>query len=225
MSLGGDPDRKEILGVVLAGGLSRRMSPLEADPQVDKGLLPLAGRALAAWVIDRLKPQVGEVVINANRQLAQWGRLGVPVIADLQVGHLGPLAGLEAALHSLAQGSGRSWVLTVPCDGPFFPTDLAPRLRAAARAQAVPLVIARTPSRQHPVYLLAHRDVLTPLRSALAAGQRAMAVWIHTQDHAEVTFDDEAAFANLNTPADFKLAHARSLELAGSSPLRRASPS
>jgi molybdopterin-guanine dinucleotide biosynthesis protein A len=225
MDVGDVPQRDDMLGVVLAGGLSRRMNLLPERAEVDKGLLPLAGRVLAAWVVDRLKPQVGEVVINANRHLADWNRLGVPVIADLQGGHVGPLAGLEAALDWIDQRAERSWVLIVPCDGPFFPTDLASRLSAAAQAQSVPLVIARTPSRLHPVYLLAHRDMLRPLRSALAAGQRAMTAWIDTQNHAEVTFDDEAAFANLNTPADFEAAHDRSVELTGRSAPRMASPS
>jgi CTP:molybdopterin cytidylyltransferase MocA len=112
-----------ITGVILAGGLGRRMGG------VDKGMQLLDGRPLAAHVADRLAPQVDRLLINANRSQAAYAALGYPVFADEIPDFAGPLAGLHAALAA----SQTSLVVTAPCDSPFLPADLVGRLRGAAR--------------------------------------------------------------------------------------------
>lgn len=210
------PSRQDITGVLLAGGLSRRMTPEkpretssqtahdrasagrpEASP--DKGLMDFRGEPLAAAVLKRLMPQVGTVIINANRHLETWARFGYPVLTDRREGFAGPLAGLETALHHAST----PWVLTVPCDGPCLPDDLVSRLAAAAvRAQAL-VASARTATQAHPVYMLVRRDALNSLTGFLDSGRRRIDAWTATLPHVEVVFPDEAAFANLNTPDDF----------------------
>ena len=110
-----------VTGVVLAGGLSRRMD------RVDKGLALLDGKPMVRHVIERFAPQVGELIINANQHADAYGAYGYRVIADVIDGFAGPLAGLHAAL-SVA---GFPLVATVPCDSPFLPDDLVARLSAS----------------------------------------------------------------------------------------------
>jgi molybdopterin-guanine dinucleotide biosynthesis protein A len=162
-------------------------------------LLEFQGEPLAASVLRRLQPQVGPVLINANRNLEAWAKFRLPVLPDQRQGFAGPLAGLETALQSAVT----PWVLTVPCDGPCLPEDLVEQLAAAAlRAQAL-VASARTVTQAHPVYMLVRRDALGSLTSFLDAGRRRIDAWTATLPHIEVVFPDEAAFANLNTPEDF----------------------
>ncbi|MEO8203932.1 MAG: molybdenum cofactor guanylyltransferase MobA, partial [Betaproteobacteria bacterium] len=139
----------EVTGIVLAGGMGRRMGG------VDKGLQPLAGRAMVAHVIERLAPQVGTIVINANQNLEAYAKFGHRVVPDEVGGFAGPLAGLHAGL--LAANS--ALVVTVPCDSPFLPLDLLARLRAALGDND--LAVAKTGTQAHPVFAL--------VRSRLAA--------------------------------------------------------
>ena len=115
---------RPISGVILAGGQGRRMG------KVDKGLQPFRGRTLIDCVIERLRPQVAEILINANRNQERYGAYGYRVIADLVPDYAGPLAGLHSALASASH----ELVLTVPCDSPFMPDDLAARMDAALRS-------------------------------------------------------------------------------------------
>ena len=108
-------DKKLITGLVLAGGRGSRMG------NVDKGLQPFRGSTMAQHVIDRLLPQVGSVMVNANRNLEAWLELAAPVWADETPGFAGPLAGLEAGLRHCVT----PWLLAVPCDSPFLPHDHA----------------------------------------------------------------------------------------------------
>jgi len=117
--------REQITGVVLAGGLSRRMDTHGAG--TDKGLLVLGHQPMVRQVIDRLAPQVGHLLLNANRNLPDWQAFGLPVVADRIEGFAGPLAGLHAAMSC----STTPWIVTVPCDSPFLPTDLVQRLADA----------------------------------------------------------------------------------------------
>jgi FdhD protein len=210
------PARQDITGVLLAGGLSRRMSPeqpkpssenqqhhphaeIPLNPSPDKGLLDFQGEPLAASVLRRLQPQVGPVLINANRNLEAWAQFMHPVLPDRREGFAGPLAGLETAL----QSASTPWVLTVPCDGPCLPEDLVDRLAAAAVRAQVLVASARTATQSHPVYMLVRRDALSSLTKFLDDGRRRIDAWTATLPHVEVVFPDEAAFANLNTPEDF----------------------
>lgn len=185
--------------VVLAGGQARRFGGR------DKGLIQLLGRPLAAWVIDRLRPQVGELVLSANRHLAEYGALGCPVVSDRIPGHAGPLAGIHAAASMLES----AWVLTAPCDTPFLPLDLAARLLAAARQQGRRAVYAAEPLQPHFGIMLINRALLDPLAAYLQAGNRKVGAWLQAVDAAPVTWPaGTEAFFNINTPDDLAQAEA-----------------
>lgn len=182
--------RAGITGVILAGGRGRRMEG------VDKGLLELRGRPLAAWVAERLAPQVDELLISANRNGERYAALGLRVVGDCIPGFAGPLAGLHAALEAAAH----PLVVTVPCDSPFLPADLVFRLCSGLTATGADVAIAWSGGRAHPVFCLCRRDLLPHLAAYLASGERRMAGWHATLKVAEIAFDDEAeAFANINT--------------------------
>ena len=180
----------EVTGVVLAGGQGSRMGG------VDKGLQAFRGRPMVAHVLERLAPQVGEILVNANRNPEAYARFGHRVIADEIAGFAGPLAGFE---RGLAHAAG-SLVATVPCDSPFLPTDLIARLRAALEARDAQLAVAKTGDQAHPVFCLMRRGVHASLERFLAAGERKIDKWYAQLAVAEVAFDDEAdAFLNINT--------------------------
>jgi molybdenum cofactor guanylyltransferase len=177
-------------GVILAGGLGRRMG------SVDKGLQDFRGKPLAAWAAERFSPQVEELLINANRNEEAYSALGHAVIADCLPGFAGPLAGLHAALaharHPL--------VATVPCDSPFLPTDLVERLGAALHRADATIAVARCDGRTHPVFCLCRREVLPALEQAILRNELRFERWIRAQHFVEVDFDDQPqAFANINT--------------------------
>ena len=127
---------EKITGVVLAGGLGRRMGGS------DKGLEELRGRPLAAWVVERLAPQVDELLISANRNGGRYAALGHRVLGDRIAGFAGPLAGLHAALEAAAH----PLVATVPCDSPFLPGDLISRLLSALTAPGTKLSVGCWPA-------------------------------------------------------------------------------
>lgn len=179
-----------VTGLVLAGGQGSRMGG------VDKGLAPFRGRPMVAHAIERLAPQVDEVLVNANRNPEAYARFGHRVIADEIPGFAGPLAGFE---RGLAHARGQL-VATVPCDSPFLPADLVARLRAALEGAGAQLAVARTGDQPHPVFCLMRREVHASLTAFLASGQRKIDKWYASLSVAEVAFDDEAdAFANINT--------------------------
>ena len=190
----------DVTGVVLAGGRGQRMGG------VDKGLLLLAGRPLVARVLDRLQPQVGAVSISANRQVDSYAAFGHPVLADENGDFAGPLAGVLAALSACRT----PWLLCVPCDAPMLPLDLAQRLHdAAAREEAVGAVACTGPGdgngllqQVQPTFLLLHQRLVLPLRETLARAERSVQCFAAAQGIVRVRFDDEAAFANVNTPQD-----------------------
>ena len=179
-----------VTGLVLAGGLGRRMGG------VDKGLLDLDGRPMVAHVIDRLVPQVDALLINANQNVERYCAFGHPVVADRIGGFAGPLAGLHAGL-SVAQ---TPLLVSVPCDSPFLPLDLVARLRAALEADGAQITVAKTGARAQPVFSLMRRDLLDDLTAYLAGGGRKIDAWYARLAVIEVSFDDQAAaFANINT--------------------------
>jgi molybdenum cofactor guanylyltransferase len=183
-------DCKTITGVILAGGMGRRMGG------VDKGLQELRGRPMVAWVIERLQPQVASLIINANQNLDRYGEFGCPVVPDQIPDFAGPLAGLHAAL-SAAQSP---LVATAPCDSPFLPDDLVFRLFSALTAANADLAVARTFDQPHPVFCLCRREVLPHLTEFLESGGRKIDRWYSTLKIVEVAFDDKAdAFENINT--------------------------
>ena len=181
---------ERITGVVLAGGLGRRMGG------VDKGLVVFGGRPMVERVIERLRPQVDELLINANRHADRYAAFGFPVVADEIAGFAGPLAGLHAALSRARH----PLVATAPCDSPFLPADLVERLRAGLLGTGAQLAVARTFDQPHPVFCLCRRDLLPHLTAFLEDGGRKVGSWYAMLKVVEVRFDDEeAAFRNINT--------------------------
>lgn len=177
-----------VTGIVLAGGQGRRMGG------VDKGLQLLHGKPMVAHVIDRLAPQVSEILINANQNLQAYEAFGHRVVPDAIGGFAGPLAGLHAGLTQARHGM----VLSVPCDSPFLPLDLFIRLEKEFKNYD--LAVAKTGDQPHPVFSLVRVSVLDHLSRFLAAGGRKIDAWYATLKVVEVPFDDEAdAFRNINT--------------------------
>jgi molybdopterin-guanine dinucleotide biosynthesis protein A len=186
-----------VTAVILAGGLARRFKG------EDKGLLELDRRPLAAWVAERLHGHVAEVLLNANRNLGSYGALGYPVVADHLAGNLGPLAGILAAGRTAQQ----EWLLTVPCDGPFLPLDLAMHLHAQALVNQVPIVRAADETGVHYAVMLMHRSLLAELESFVQGGGRQVRAWQEAHSVETVLFKgDPYAFLNVNTPDDLRTA-------------------
>jgi molybdopterin-guanine dinucleotide biosynthesis protein A len=196
------------LGVILAGGLATRMGG------GDKCLLDLGGRPILDHVIDRLRPQVGGLALNANGDASRFARFGLPVLPDTVAGHPGPLAGVLAGL-DWAAGQGAKTIVTVAADTPFFPADLVAHLVATSAGQAHPLVLAATPrgaertksmSRsgliRHPTFGLWPVALRDDLRAALAGGLSKVVLWSDPHGGREALFPDEDAFFNVNTPED-----------------------
>lgn len=185
--------RPPITGLILAGGLGRRMGG------VDKGLQPLQGKPLVAWSLAALQPQVDEVLINANQHTEAYAALGCPVVADEIGGFAGPLAGLHGGLGAATH----DWVVTVPCDSPFLPADLVDRLWAGLCAQGADLAIARAEGQRQPVFCLCPTRLRDHLANFLAGGGRKMGAWCGELKLAEVDFEDQPlAFRNINTQAE-----------------------
>lgn len=199
------PRRADTLGVVLAGGLARRMGG------GDKPLRPLAGRPLLRHVLDRLSPQAAALVLNANGDPARFAGYGAPVVPDGLPDNPGPLAGVLAALDWAAENRpDLPWVLSVPGDCPFLPLDLAERLHAAREAAGVPLACAATAGRTHPPAALWPVSLRAELRGALAAGERKIDRWTARFGCAAAEWPAEPfdPFFNANAPEDLMAAEA-----------------
>ncbi len=191
------PVRDDVTGIVLAGGMGRRMGG------VDKGLVPLDGRPMVEHVLARLVPQVGTVIINANQNIERYAAFGPAVYPDAIGGFAGPLAGLHAGLTQATT----SHVVTVPCDSPFLPLDLVERLASGLGRASAQIAVAKTFAQPHPVFALVSRDVLAHLTAFLSAGGRKIDAWYATLALVEVAFDDEAeAFRNINTAEELAAA-------------------
>lgn len=196
------PAPADITGWVLAGGQGHRMGG------VDKGLLPLPAPPylpLALHALQRLRSQVATVMISANRHLAQYQSWGVPVWADAPAwAGAGPLAGVHQGLTQCPT----PWLLTVPCDAPAFPLDLAERLAHGAALSGAVAAIAWSAGRAHPVFCLVRKTQRDALEAFLAEGGRRFEAWAAQLGAARVDFDPPAygaqTFINLNTPQDLQ---------------------
>lgn len=195
------------LGVILAGGLSRRMGG------GDKSLLDLAGRTILDRVIERLAPQVGDIALNANGGAARFSQFRLPVVSDSIDGFAGPLAGVLAGL-DWARAKGASGIVTAAADTPFFPVDLVAHLTNASGGMDHPLVLAATRGDdgrlvRHPTFGLWPVALADDLRSALADGLRKVVLWTdaHQGRVAEFSAADYDPFFNVNTPDDLETAH------------------
>jgi molybdopterin-guanine dinucleotide biosynthesis protein A len=189
--------RQEITGLVLAGGRGRRMGG------VDKGLQRLAGAPLVVHALERLRPQVGPLLVSANRNLERYAEFGLPVLTDPLPGHAGPLAGMLAGLSQCRT----PYLVVVPCDAPALATDLVARLAWALNAAGAEIAIAATQAadgslRMQPVFCLMQTALHASLAAFLAGGERKVQGWTASRRCTVVAFGDERAFDNINTAQD-----------------------
>ena len=206
-----------IVGLLLAGGLSRRMGG------GDKALRVLAGRTLLDHVIDRVRPQVAALVLNANGDPARFARFGLPVVPDTVADFAGPLAGILAGLDwTAANRPDCPMVVSVATDAPFLPVDLVARLVAGMEAAGAELACAASGGQPHPVIGLWPARLREELRQAVVdEGIRKVDVWTARYRLATVPFPDEICgvdpFFNANRPEDLDRAAALLSGIAGMS--------
>ncbi len=182
--------QQRIGAVVLAGGLARRMGGR------DKGLIQIGDQPMASWVINAIRPQVHELVINANRNHDAYASLGVSVIADRHSGHIGPLAGLSAAMHHLST----DYVFMCPCDSPFVNASIVSLLGEPCLEKSADICVAHDGERLQPVFCVAHRCCLESLDDYLASGERKIDRWYAKQNTIEIDCSSVAeSFRNINT--------------------------
>jgi len=194
------PTFDTITGVILAGGQGRRLGGQ------DKGLMPFGGRPLVAWIIEALRPQVGAILIVANRHVETYQTHGYPVIGDLIAGFQGPLMGIASAM-AVAE---TPWLLTLPCDGPFPPPDLAQRLATVLTQEGAEIAVARDDERLQPVHALLPVALAPSLHRYLASGKRRIDTWQAQHRLALADCSDcPLGFANLNTHQDAHWLHAQ----------------
>lgn len=191
-------DSSQITGLILAGGRGTRMGT------VDKGLQMFRDAPMALHVLMRLSPQVGYIMINANQNIAPYEAFGVPVWQDEMQGYPGPLAGLQTGLIHCET----DYLVTSPCDSPFLPKDLVERLAEGLEQNNADIAVAVTgagDTRQaHPVFCLVKASLLPHLTLYLQDGNRKFDKWYSSLAVAEVHFDDEDAFRNINTLEDLR---------------------
>jgi molybdopterin-guanine dinucleotide biosynthesis protein A len=194
---------QDITGLILAGGRGARMGG------VDKGLQNFRGLPLALHTLMRLQPQVGEVLVNANRNLSAYEAFGVQVWPDALPDFAGPLAGFLTGLERCET----PWLVTVPCDTPLFPLDLVSRLAQAAAQDDAEIAMASAPEqdgqlRAQPVFCLLRRDLLESLVRFTHEGGRKIDAWTSQHRTVQVPFDrpgdDPRAFFNANTLGELR---------------------
>lgn len=195
-----------IAGVLLAGGLSRRMGG------GDKCLRRLGDRTILAHIVERVRPQVAHLVLNANGDPARFAAYGLPTVGDTIEGFAGPLAGVLAGLDwTLRNAPECAWVASVPTDGPFLPRDLVARLAAAVERSGADMACAASGGRTHPVVGLWPVRLAGDLRRAMVEQDvRKVDAWtgryrVEQVDFAIATFDP---FFNTNRPEDLEAAEA-----------------
>ncbi len=186
--------RDSILGVVLAGGLSRRM----ASP-TPKALLDFRGRPMISHALDALAPQVATIVINANAEQLAFERYGFPVVPDRVDGFVGPLAGLHAAMHAYPT---YAWYVMCPCDSPFLPDNLVGHFAASVESTGALLVSAECEGQTHPVFAMVHASLLDSLSQYLETGGRKIDRWYAQERYQLTHFNDAKGFLNFNTPEE-----------------------
>lgn len=191
-----------IVGLLLAGGLARRMGG------GDKPLRELGGRLLLDHVVERARPQVSELLLNINGDPARFSSFGLPVVADVIEGHAGPLAGILTGFEWMAANAPKSrWMVSFATDAPFFPTDMVARLRDAADAAGADVACACSNGRTHPVFALWSADLTGDLRTALIDEDiRKIDRWTARHAVVEVPFETDGQgrdpFFNINRPED-----------------------
>ncbi|CAI1228428.1 molybdopterin-guanine dinucleotide biosynthesis protein MobA [Serratia proteamaculans] len=182
---------EEITGIILAGGRATRMGG------EDKGLVQVAGIPLYQYVLSRLRPQVGQIAISANRNQERYRESGLPIVSDLTPDFSGPLAGMLAGL----KHASTEWVAFVPCDVPDFPATLVDQLwQQKGRALAA---YANDGERAHPTLALLHTSLVPQLEEYLACGERKLMLFLNAAGARQIAFSgQQTAFHNLNTRED-----------------------
>ena len=181
----------DVAGVILAGGRGTRMDG------ADKGLVIYQQRPLIEWMLERVRPQVNEILISANRNLDVYAKYGCRVLPDTLPDYPGPLAGVLTAMEAVST----EWLFVGPCDAPHLPADLVRHLWRAAQANHAPLAVAADAARTHYSIMLVQPRLADSLREYLAAGQHAIHRWQQTLNPARHVFSGHM-LANLNTPTD-----------------------
>ncbi len=187
----------EITGLILAGGRAQRMGG------IDKGLIPFHHRPLIESAINRLKPQVGSIMINANRNIEQYAAYGYPMVSDADSSFSGPLAGFAAGLKACPT----EYLVTTPCDSPLLPTNLVELLVTKMTEGSFDLVYAssKDPAGKtwaQPVFCLMRVSLSKSLEEFISLGDLKIDRWFKELNSSTVVFDSESAFANINTPEE-----------------------
>ncbi|MDP7343345.1 MAG: molybdenum cofactor guanylyltransferase MobA [Alphaproteobacteria bacterium] len=194
-------EEQKIAGVLLAGGLARRMGG------GDKCLRPLAGKSILGHVLARARPQVGPLLLNVNGDAARFAEFALPMAADVVSGHAGPLAGILTGMEWAAENAPEcEWLASFATDAPFLPGDMVARLMAAVLAEGTEMARAASKGRAHPVFALWPVALAGALRQALVEEEiHKVDAW--TARYKLATVDFSAAphdpFFNANRPEDF----------------------
>jgi molybdopterin-guanine dinucleotide biosynthesis protein A len=187
----------QITGLILAGGRAQRMGG------IDKGLIPFHGKPLIELAINRLKPQVSTILINANRSITKYSHYGYPVLMDETPDFSGPLAGFSVGLKHCKT----PYLLTSPCDSPLLPTDLAEKMVIELEQNHLELVYASSQESDgkiwsQPVFCLISKQLEESLNAFLSKGDLKIDRWFKELRSGTVIFEDPQAFANVNTPQE-----------------------
>ncbi len=183
----------EITAVILAGGRGRRMGGK------DKGLIEINGLPLIEHVVSAVAPQVGQLFINANRNIEEYRHYGFPVVSDTMADYQGPLAGFASNM-AVAE---TDYIVTIPCDSPLLPADLVQRLVHALQNEDAELAVAHDGKRLQPVFALIKVSLLPSLQEFLQRGDRKIDLWYAEHKMAKADFSDvPETFLNINTPGD-----------------------
>ncbi|MCW9047974.1 MAG: molybdenum cofactor guanylyltransferase [Gammaproteobacteria bacterium] len=182
--------KQDVTAVILAGGKGRRMQG------EDKGLVELADRPLIEYVIDAIKPQVKNIIINANRNQSLYSHYGYPVISDTLDNYQGPLAGFFSAMKETLS----SYIVTLPCDGPLLASNYVERLIATLNKENAEIAVAHDGNRLQPVHSLIPVSLKASLENFLDSGERKIDLWYkqHNVTHADFS-DCPQTFRNINT--------------------------
>jgi len=179
-----------ITAIILAGGQARRMGGQ------DKGLIQLAQKPMIEHVLNAIEPQVGTIIINANRNQTTYEKYGFPVVADQHKGYCGPLEGMASGL----QAAKTPFVVTVPCDSPLIPDDLVQKLYSTLQDEDAEICTAHSSGRMQPVFTLMKTEVLPSMLEFLNNGERKIDKWFEKHHLAIADFSDQAeTFININS--------------------------
>ncbi|MGZ8191021.1 MAG: molybdenum cofactor guanylyltransferase MobA [Methylococcaceae bacterium] len=191
----------KVTGVILAGGLARRMN------NQDKGLVNFKGRPMVSYAIEAFSGVVDQIIINANRNIDQYRQFGFPVVADQSDSFDGPLAGILTAMIV----SDADVLVVVPCDSPLIKAEHLQRLLLTRAENQADVAVAFDGERLHPVFLAIKTSLKSSLQNYLASGQRKVEVWLEQQKMVKADFSNEAEiFTNINTLTELSVLEMRS---------------